>query len=51
MYIAHFETEKREPKKIYFEASKRKLEKMEFFGAPKKSVKFIINKNMNLEVQ
>lgn len=50
MYIAHFEWNKREPQKMYFSAPDRTIAKMEFSAQKKKSIRFLITKDKNLEV-
>ena len=50
MFIAHFEIEKEEPKKIYFRASKTRTAFLKFEAEEKKPVKFKIDKNFKIDV-
>ena len=51
MYIAHFEINKREPERMYFTASEKETKIMEFSAEDKRTIKFKITKDMNLEVE
>ena len=51
MYKAHFVCNKKEPEKMYFEASQIEPEEIEFTVPERKVVKLIINKDKTLEVE
>ena len=50
MYVAHFEYDKQEPLKMYFSAEERIPAKMEFEAPNTQPIRFIISKDMTLEV-
>ena len=51
MYRAYFKYEVEEPEKMYFEAPKNTIKKMEFKATAEEPVKLIISKNGTLEVE
>ena len=51
MFVAHFSAKDREPERMYFTYGKREPEEVLFKGERKPTIKFIINKSMDLEVR
>jgi hypothetical protein len=51
MYIAHFELDKKEPIKMYFEANKEGPKNMNFAARQVSPIIFRVSSNMDLEVE
>lgn len=51
MFIAHFSAKDRIPERMYFTSEKRAPKEILFKGENKPTIKFVINKSMNLEVK
>ena len=51
MFVAHFSARDTEPERMYFTYGKREPKEVLFKGERKPTIKFIINKSMDLEVK
>lgn len=51
MYVAYFQYKRKEPERMYFSAKNRDTATMVFSAKEKEPIKFIIKKDMTLEVQ